>query len=46
MTDFINLKIKSVKSFKYAYRGKVCVCIFIGVSVYMCMSIWIYSVFF
>jgi hypothetical protein len=33
MIDFVNLKIKSAQSFRYAYRGKMYVYVFIGVSV-------------
>jgi hypothetical protein len=38
VTDFANLKIKLTQSFEYAHRGMMCVRVFIGVSVYMCMS--------
>jgi hypothetical protein len=27
MTDFVNLKIKSVQSFRGDYKGRVCVCV-------------------
>jgi hypothetical protein len=30
VTDFINLKIKLTQSFKYDYKDRMCVCIFIG----------------
>jgi hypothetical protein len=30
MTDFVNLKIKSVQSFECAYRNIMCVRVFIG----------------
>jgi hypothetical protein len=43
--DFVNLKIKPAQSFIVAHRGRVCVHIFIEVSVYICMSIYIYTVF-
>jgi hypothetical protein len=43
--DFVNLKIKPAQSFIGAHRGRVCVHIFIEVSVYICMSIYIYTVF-
>jgi hypothetical protein len=45
VTDFVNLKIKSAQSFGCAHRGRLCVCVFIGVSAHMCMSIYIYTVF-
>jgi hypothetical protein len=45
VTDFVNLKIKSAQSFGYAHRDRLCVCVFIGVSAYICMSIYIYTVF-
>jgi hypothetical protein len=45
VTDFINLKIKPTQSFGSAYKGKVCMCVFLGVSAHMCMSIYIYTVF-
>jgi hypothetical protein len=32
VTNFVNLKIKSDQSFRGAYRGRVCVRVFIGVS--------------
>jgi hypothetical protein len=45
MTDFMNLKIKSGQSFECAYRNRVYIHVFIGVSSRMCMSICIYTVF-
>jgi hypothetical protein len=45
VTDFVNLKIKPVQSFGGAYRGKMCIRIFIGVDDYTCMNICIYTVF-
>jgi hypothetical protein len=38
VTDFINLKIKSTQSFGGAHRGRVYVCVFIGVNARTCMS--------
>jgi hypothetical protein len=35
VTDFINLKIKPTQSFGGAYRGRVCVRVFIGVIAHM-----------
>jgi hypothetical protein len=32
VTNFVNLKIKSVQSFEYIYNDKMCVHVFIGVS--------------
>jgi hypothetical protein len=45
VTDFVNLKIKPAQSFGGAHRGRVCVCVFIGVSARTCMSIYVYTVF-
>jgi hypothetical protein len=45
MTNFINLKIKPAQSFKYAYRDKMCVYVFIEMSVHIFMSIYIYNIF-
>jgi hypothetical protein len=44
LTDFVNLKVKLAQSFRGVYRGRVCVRIFIGVSVYTCMSICVCTV--
>jgi hypothetical protein len=45
VTDFINLKIKSDQSFEDAYRGRVCVRVFIGLSDHTCINIYVYTVF-
>jgi hypothetical protein len=45
VTDFVNLKIKLVKSFESAHRGTVCMHVFIGLRASMCMSICICNVF-
>jgi hypothetical protein len=45
VTDFVNLKIKSVQSFRGAHRGRMCVRVFIEISDYTCMSIYIFIVF-
>jgi hypothetical protein len=45
VTDFVNLKIKSVQSFRYVHSCRVYVRVFIKVSVHMCMNIYIYTVF-
>jgi hypothetical protein len=45
LTDLVNLKIKLAQSFGGAHRGRVCIRVFIGVSTYTCMSIYVYTVF-
>jgi hypothetical protein len=45
VTDFMNLKIKPAQSFGGAHRGRVCVCMFIGVSAHTCMSICVCTMF-
>jgi hypothetical protein len=45
MTDFVNLKIKPVQFFRDAYRGRVCVRIFIGMSTHICISTCVCTVF-
>jgi hypothetical protein len=45
MTDFVNLKIKPVQSFRGAHRDKVCVRIFIEISTHTYINIYIYIVF-
>jgi hypothetical protein len=45
VTDFVNLKIKSAQFFRGVHRGRVCMCMFIVVSVYTCMSICVCTVF-
>jgi hypothetical protein len=39
VTDFVNLKIKPTQFFKGAHRDKVCVCVFIEVSIHTCINI-------
>jgi hypothetical protein len=46
LTDFVNLKIKPVQFFRGAYRCMVCVRVLIEMSIYTCMNIYIYTVFF
>jgi hypothetical protein len=46
VTDFVNLKIKSTQFFRGAHKGMVYVRLFIGISAHMCMSIYIYTLFF
>jgi hypothetical protein len=45
MTDFMNFKIKLVQSFRCAYRDRMYVYIFIGVSVHTCINICVYTIF-
>jgi hypothetical protein len=45
MTDFMNLKIKPIQSFKDTHRSRMCAYMFIGVNAHMCMSICVYTVF-
>jgi hypothetical protein len=45
VTDFVNLKIKSVQSFGGAHRNRVYVRVFIEVTAGIYMSIYIYTVF-
>jgi hypothetical protein len=45
VTDFMNLKIKPTQSFRYAHRGKVCVCVHRGEYLYIYMSIYICIMF-
>jgi hypothetical protein len=45
VTDFMNLKIKSAQFFRCAYRGRMCMRMFIGVGAHMCMSICVCTVF-
>jgi DNA-directed RNA polymerase subunit E'/Rpb7 len=46
MTDFVNLKIKSAQSFGGTYRGRMCILMFICVSVHTYMNIYVYTIFF
>jgi hypothetical protein len=45
MTDFVNLKIKSVQYFERTHKVKGCVYIFIDVSVHVCMMIYVCTIF-
>jgi hypothetical protein len=45
VTDFVNLKIKPAQSFRCAHRSRVCMCVFIGMSIHTCMSICVCTVF-
>jgi hypothetical protein len=42
MTGFVNLKIKPAQSFRDAYRSRVHIYVFIGVSVRTCINIYVY----
>jgi hypothetical protein len=43
--SYFFLKIKPAQSIRGAHRDRVCMCIFIGVSAHMCMSIYVCTVF-
>jgi hypothetical protein len=43
--DIINLKIKSAQSFGGVHKNRVCVYVFIGMSVRMCINIYVRNVF-
>jgi hypothetical protein len=45
VTNFVNLKIKSIHSFGGAHKGKICVYVFISVSDHTCISIYVYTIF-
>jgi hypothetical protein len=45
VSDFVNLKIKSTQSFRDAHRDRMYVHVFIEVSVHMCISMYVYTVF-
>jgi hypothetical protein len=45
MTDFMNLKIKLIQSFRCTHKDKVCMRVFIEVNAHTCMSICICTVF-
>jgi hypothetical protein len=45
VTDFVNLKIKPAQSFEGAHSGRICVHVFIEVSAYTCMSIYVCTMF-
>jgi hypothetical protein len=44
VTDFINLKIKPVQSFKDAYKGRMCVCVHRGECSYVYKYLHLYCV--
>jgi hypothetical protein len=43
--DFVNLKIKLAQSFRCTHRDRMCVRMFIGMSVYTCIRICVYTIF-
>jgi hypothetical protein len=43
--NFMNFKIKLALFFRGAHKGMVCMRVFIWVSVCMCMSIYVYTIF-
>jgi hypothetical protein len=45
VTDFINLKIKSTLSFRYAHKDRMCICVFIWINDHTYISIYIYTIF-
>jgi hypothetical protein len=45
VTNFVNFKIKPAQSFKCAHKGRVCVCVFIGMRARTCMIICVCTVF-
>jgi hypothetical protein len=45
VTDFMNIKIKSIQSFRGAHRDRVYVHVFIGVNAHTYISIYVYTVF-
>jgi hypothetical protein len=47
VTEFVNLKIKSVQSFRYAHKDMICVHVFIRVSnhIYIYINIYVCTMF-
>jgi hypothetical protein len=45
VTDFVNLKIKLAQFFRDIYKGRMCVYVFIWVSVHTYMSICVCNMF-
>jgi hypothetical protein len=45
MIDFVNIKIKSVQSFRGVYRDRIYVCIFTEGAFYICMNIYDCAIF-
>jgi hypothetical protein len=46
LTDFINLKIKPTQTFRCDHRAKMCVYLFVEMSVYMCIQVFMFVVYF
>jgi hypothetical protein len=46
LTDFVNLKIKPSQSFVCAHKGMIYICVFIDVSNYTYMNIYVCTMFF
>jgi hypothetical protein len=45
VTDFVNLKIKSIQSFRYIHKDRMYIRMFIGVIGYTYISIYIFTMF-
>jgi hypothetical protein len=45
MTDFVNLRMKSVQSFRRTYRGRLCVCVYKTEYSYVYEYLYLYCVF-
>jgi hypothetical protein len=45
VTDFVNFKIKLTQSFEGIRRGRICICIFIGVSAHTYINICVCIMF-
>jgi hypothetical protein len=45
LIDFVNLKIKSIQSFRVAHKDKIYIYILIKMSNHMYMSIYVYTIF-
>jgi hypothetical protein len=45
VTDFVNFKIKLAQSFGWTHVGMMCVCVFIEMSAYTYINIYIYTIF-
>jgi hypothetical protein len=45
VAEYMNLKIKPAQFFGGVYKSRVCMCVFIGISAHMCISICVCTVF-
>jgi hypothetical protein len=45
ITDFINLKIKSIQFFKGAHKDKIYIYIFIGVNTHIYIYLYLYCIY-